>query len=128
MSDKRRILIVDDEPGIVKMVSKRLEIEGYEVSSAKDGEEALEMLAGQNPELVILDLMLPKMNGYEVCEKIKSDEHHADVPVILFTAMAQQQDKKHGFECGAEAYVCKPFTTQELLDKIKELLSKKSGA
>ncbi len=121
MAERLRILLVDDEPDILKMVGKRLESEGYEVSLAIDGEEALEKIQEENPDLVILDIMLPKVNGFEVCRQLKQNSLHQGIPVILFTAMTQQKDKRLGLECGADAYVCKPFRTDELLDKIREL-------
>ena len=120
MPDKRRILLVDDEPGIVKMVGRRLEAEGYAVAVAMDGEEALQKGLEGDHELVILDIMLPKINGYEVCRQLKAAR--PDVPVVMFTAMAQQKDRKLGFESGADDYVCKPFRTDDLLAKIREWL------
>ncbi len=127
MSKKYKILLVDDEPGILKMVTKRLEFEGYDVACAVDGEEALKKIKTEDPDLIILDIMLPKMDGYEVCRRFKEDSSHRKVPVILFTAMVQQKNKQMGFQCGADAYVCKPFRTHELLGKIKELLPKEGG-
>ncbi len=123
MPDKHRILLVDDEPGIVKMVGRRLESEGYEVSVAMDGEEALKKGLEEDPELVILDIMLPKMNGYDVCRQLKTAK--PELPVVMFTAMAQQKDRKRGQEAGADDYICKPFRTDELLGKIREWINKK---
>lgn len=126
MITPRKILLVDDEPAIVKMVGKRLEAEGYEVSVAMDGEEALRK-AEAAPDLVILDVMLPKMNGFDVCRRLKNDERLGRIPVILFTALTQQKDRRLGSDCGADGYISKPFRTQELLEKIEELIAKTSS-
>ena len=122
MAEKHRILLVDDEPSIVKMVGKRLEVEGFEVLIAMDGQEGLSKAQADNPDLIVLDLMLPKLNGYEVCTMLKQDARYQKIPVVLFTAKAQEKDEKLGMECGANAYVRKPFRAQELLDTIRSLL------
>lgn len=123
MAEPPRILLVDDEPSIVKMVGKRLEVEGFRVLIAVDGQEGLDKARAEHPDLIILDLMLPKMNGYEVCTALKQDPQHQKIPIILFTAKAQEKDEKMGLECGANAYVRKPFRAQELLERIRSLLS-----
>ncbi|MBI2093281.1 MAG: response regulator [Candidatus Omnitrophica bacterium] len=122
MVEKKRILLVDDEPSIVKMVSKRLEVEGFEVLTAYDGHAGLLAAQSQQPDLIILDLMLPKMNGYEVCRLLKFDQKSQHIPIILFTARAQEKDEQLGNECGADAYVRKPFKSEELLGKVRSLL------
>ena len=122
MADKPRILLVDDEPSIVKMVGKRLEIEGFEVVVAVDGQEGLAKARAENPALIVLDLMLPKLNGYEVCTMLKQDPRYQKIPIVLFTAKTQEKDEKLGMECGANGYVRKPFRAQELLEKIRSLL------
>ena len=122
MADRYRILLVDDEPSIVKMVGKRLEVEGFEVLIATDGQEGLDKARAERPDLIVLDLMLPKLNGYEVCTMLKQDTRYQGIPVVLFTAKAQEKDEKLGMECGANAYVRKPFRAQELLEKIRSLL------
>lgn len=124
MDAKRRILIVDDEPHIVTMLKSRLTANGYEVITAVDGQEALEKARSEMPELVILDLMLPKLNGYKVCRMLKFDEKYRHIPIIMFSARAQESDQKMGMETGADAYVVKPFRAEELLKKIGELLNK----
>ena len=126
MAEKPRILLVDDEPSIVKMVSKRLEIEGFEVLVATDGQEALTKAHTEQPDLIILDLMLPKLNGYEVCTMLKQDTRYQQIPIVLFTAKAQAKDEQLGLECGANAYVRKPFQSQELLEKLRTLLAASS--
>jgi DNA-binding response OmpR family regulator len=122
MSERFRILLVDDEPSIVKMVGKRLEVEGFDVLIATDGQEGLTQARSVSPDLIVLDLMLPKMNGYEVCTMLKQDARYQRIPIVLFTAKAQEKDEKLGMECGANAYVRKPFRAQELLDTIRTLL------
>ena len=122
MGDRMRILLVDDEPSIVKMVGKRLEVEGFDVLIATDGQDGLDKARAQSPDLIVLDLMLPKLNGYEVCTMLKQDARYQKIPVVLFTAKAQEKDEKLGMECGANAYVRKPFRAQELLEKIRGLL------
>ena len=102
MAEKHRILLVDDEPSIVKMVGKRLEVEGFDVLVAMDGQDGLAKAQAEHPDLIILDLMLPKLNGYEVCTMLKQDARYQKMPIILFTAKAQEKDEKLGMECGAE--------------------------
>lgn len=128
MPEKTRILLVDDEPDIVKMVQKRLETEGYDVLTAMDGQEALAKARMEMPNLIILDLMLPKMDGYKVCTFLKQDVRYAKIPIVMFTARAYEGDEQLGFECGADAYIKKPFNSQELLEKIITLLSHSSPA
>ena len=123
MTDKKlRILLVDDEPSIVKMVGKRLEVEGFEVTVAMDGQEALQKAQSQQQDLIILDLMLPKLNGYEVCGLLKRDSRYEKVPIIMLSARAQEKDEKEGLAAGANAFMTKPFKSQELVERIKALL------
>ncbi len=122
MADRVRILLVDDEPSIIKMVGKRLEVEGYDVMVAMDGQDGLKKAQTENPDLVILDLMLPKLNGYEVCTMLKQDGRFQKLPIVMFSAKAQEKDEKLGRECGADAYIRKPFKAQELLDQIRVLI------
>lgn len=121
---KKRILIVEDEAELVEMITMRLAASGYEVISASDGQEGLEKAKKEKPDLLILDLMLPKMDGYKVCGLLKKDTKYAQIPVIIFTARAQEEDKKLAEEMGADAYITKPFEPQLLLAKIEELLKK----
>ncbi len=122
MGDKPRILLVDDEPSITKVVGKRLELAGFEVVIASDGQEGLQKAQTLSPNLIILDLMLPKLNGFEVCTMLKGDARFQGVPIILFSAKAQEKDEKMGKECGADAYVTKPFKAETLLEQIRTLL------
>ena len=123
MPDKFRILLVDDEPSIVKMVGKRLEVEGFDVVVAMDGQAGLEKARSEQPDLIVLDLMLPKLNGYEVCTMLKQDSRYQTIPIVLFTAKAQEKDEQLGRACGANAYVRKPFRAQELLEQIRTLIA-----
>jgi two-component system, OmpR family, alkaline phosphatase synthesis response regulator PhoP len=118
----KKILIVDDEPDIILMVGTRLKANGYEIISAGDGQAGYEMAQKEKPDLVILDLMLPKMDGYKVCGFLKRDYRYAKIPILMFTAKAQEEDMKLAREMGADAYLVKPFKPEELLGKIRELL------
>ena len=123
MSKKPRILLVDDEEIIIKTVGTRLEAEGYEVLIAVDGDEALEKVRTEHPDLIILDLMLVKRDGYQVCTLLKRDTRYQKIPIVIFTARAQAKDVKLASECGADAFVQKPFQTRELLDTIRTLIT-----
>ncbi|MBI5145225.1 MAG: response regulator [Candidatus Omnitrophica bacterium] len=118
----KKILVVDDEKELVEMIKMRLEANDYEVISAFDGQEALEKAKKEKPDLIILDLMLPKMDGYKVCGLLKADTRYNKIPIIMFTARVQESDIKLGQEVGADAYITKPFEPETLLGKIKELL------
>ena len=118
-----RILLVDDEPDLAQMVSVRLKAAGYEVSTAYDGQEALEKVKESRPDLMILDLMLPKLDGYKVCRLLKFDERTRGIPILIFTARAQVEDVTLATECGADAYLTKPFEAKVLLAKLQELLA-----
>ncbi|MDD5496773.1 MAG: response regulator [Candidatus Omnitrophica bacterium] len=116
----KRILIVDDEAQLVEMVKMRLEAAGYEVITSYDGQDGFEKARDERPDLIILDLMLPKMDGYKVCGLLKNDARYSKIPIIMFTARAQDEDIKIGKDLGAEEYVTKPFDAKLLLAKIKE--------
>ena len=119
---KKKILLVDDEPDLVQLVSLRLQAAGYEVEVAYDGQQALDQVKKVKPDLIILDLMLPKMDGYKVCRLLKFDERTRNIPILIFTARAQVEDVTLASECGADAYLTKPFDAQTLLGKLDELL------
>jgi DNA-binding response OmpR family regulator len=118
----KAILLVDDEKDLLEVVKIRLEASGYKVLTALDGQEGFNLAKREKPDLIILDLMLPKIDGYKVCRMLKFDEKYKKIPVILFTARAQESDEKLGYECGADAYITKPFDPKILLAKIEELL------
>ena len=121
--DKKRILIVDDEEDIVNVLRFRLEANNYAVLSASEGQEGLNKARAEKPDLIILDLMLPKLDGYKVCRMLKFDETYKHIPIILFTARVQESDRQTGVKVGADAYITKPFEASILLAKIKDLLS-----
>ena len=120
--DAKRILIVDDVESIVMTVKMFLERHHYEVITANNGQEGLEKAKTEKPDLIILDLMLPRMHGYKVCGLLKKDVRYAKIPIILFTEKAKEEDIKLGEEVGADAYINKPFEPQVMLSKIKELI------
>ena len=120
-----KILVVDDEKLLVKGIRFNLENEGYDVITGSDGMEAVELAGSENPDLIVLDLMMPRLDGLEACGKIRE---FSDVPIIMLTAMADDMDKLMGFEHGADDYLTKPFNILELKARIKALLRRsKSG-
>lgn len=119
---KKKILIVDDEAELVDLVKIRLEAAGYDVIKAYDGQEGLEKAKSEKPDLVLLDIMMPKMDGYKVCGLLKMDARFKKIPVILFSAKAQKEDAQLAKEVGADQYVTKPFEAAVLLSKIRELI------
>lgn len=121
---KNKILVVEDQDELVKAIRIRLEQAGYEVVAAYDGQEGLEMVRKEKPDLIILDLMLPKIDGYKVCSMLKHNRRHMKIPIIILTARAQESDEKLGYECGADAFITKPFEHEIVLAKINELLQR----
>jgi DNA-binding response OmpR family regulator len=119
MRMNEKILLVEDEKTLAKALKFNLEKEGFRVEVAFDGEEALNAMSGEEPDLVILDLMLPKIDGYEVCRSIRRS---SDVPIIMLTARDEDIDKILGLELGADDYMTKPFNTRELLARIRAIL------
>lgn len=118
----KRILIADDEPSIVISVEFLLKREGFEVSVARDGEEALERIRTDRPDLVVLDVMMPKLNGFEVCETVRADPELADVRILMLTAKGRDAEMRKGLDLGADAYIAKPFSTRDLVERVKSLL------
>ena len=119
---KRKVLVVDDEPSIAKILRKQLEVAGFDVTVAVDGEEGFNKVREWRPELVLLDVMLPKINGHEVCKLLKADPELKAIPVIMLTAKTQRQDQDLAQQQGADAFLTKPFQLSELLAKAKSLL------
>ncbi len=111
----RKILVVDDERHIVRLVEVNLTRAGYEVATAYDGVEALEKIADDLPDMIILDVMMPRMDGFEVLKKLQSDAKYKDIPVIMLTAKAQDADIFKGWQSGVSSYLTKPFNPKELL-------------
>ena len=123
---KGRILVVDDEIYIVHILDFSLGMEGYEVITALDGEQALEKARVEKPDLVVLDIMMPKLDGYETCKMLKADEGTKDIPVILLSAKGRNVDQKIGFEVGADDYITKPFSPRKLVERINAILGQAS--
>jgi CheY-like chemotaxis protein len=124
LPQKKKILIVEDQAAIVNMLRMRLEANNYEVITAGDGQEGLEKARKENPSLIILDVMLPKMDGYKVCQLLKADPKYKPIPIIISSGRTPQEIRKVSQEVGADAYVSKPFKTEALLSNMKELLEK----
>ncbi len=122
------VLIVDDEPFIVETVRFALEQAGYACLLAYDGEEAMRIARAQNPGLILLDIMLPKLNGFQICRLLKFDEKYRHIPIVMLTARAQERDRLLGTETGADAYVTKPFEIPELLRVIERHLPPPAAA
>jgi two-component system alkaline phosphatase synthesis response regulator PhoP len=120
--EKKKILLIDDEEDIVTTLKFKLEDEGYALSTASDGFEGLKKAKGENPDLIILDIMMPKMDGHKVCGLLKKDKKTSHIPIIMFTAKVQDEDRKLAGELGADAYITKPFEPAELLEKLKSFI------
>jgi len=118
-----KILVVDDEPNIVRSLAFVFNKEGYQVSIAENGEEAMEMIRGSKPDILILDVMMPHKNGYDVCQEIKSDPGLKDIHVLMLTAKGQKGDREAALARGADEYISKPFSPIQVLDRVKELLT-----
>jgi len=123
---KGKILVVDDEIYIVHILDFSLGMEGYEVVTALDGEQALEKAHAEHPDLIVLDIMMPKLDGYETCKRLKSDASTRGIPVILLSAKGRNVDQKAGFEVGADDYITKPFSPRKLVERINALLGQSS--
>ena len=120
----KKILVVDDEVDLVETVRFPLEMEGYQVLVSYNGEDALNQARKENPDLILLDLMLPKLDGYKVCRLLKFDERYKHIPILMLTAKIQEKDKALGMETGANEYITKPFDMDLLLQKVKGYLNK----
>jgi len=117
---------VDDEIYIVHILDFSLGMEGYEVLTALDGEQALEKARAEHPDLIVLDIMMPKLDGYETCKLLKADTNTKDIPVILLSAKGRNVDQKIGFEVGADDYITKPFSPRKLVERINAILGQSS--
>ena len=123
----KKILLVDDEPNIVKTLTFRLKANNYEVVSASDGEAGLRAVYEQSPDLIILDIMMPKMDGFEVCQRLRADLRFKRLPILMLTAKAQAIDRIWGERIGATEYLVKPFDSNELLNKIAGYLAERDA-
>lgn len=120
--NKKRILLVDDEKDMVFALKMQLEAENFEVLTAANGQEALDKAHRDKPDLIILDVMLPKIDGYKVSRMLKFDKKYKNIPILMFTARIQENDKKVGYEVGADVYLTKPFEPKVLIEHINQLL------
>jgi len=120
----KKIVLAEDEPQIARLVEFKLKKEGYEVTWKPNGEEALEAIRKEKPDLILLDIMMPVMDGYEVLRRIREDENLKSIPVVMLTARAQERDVVKGIDMGADDYITKPFHPTELLARVKRILGK----
>ena len=118
----KRILICDDDPVILRLLQVNLELEGYDVLLAHHGEEAIKLTTAEHPDLVILDIMMPKLDGYQTCERLKQVEATKNIPVIFLSAKAQASDIERGKEYGVAEYLTKPFDPNELIDVVDRVV------
>jgi len=121
---QKKILVVDDEADLVETVRFPLEMEGFNVLVSYNGEDALNQARKEKPDLILLDLMLPKLDGYKVCRLLKFDEKYKHIPILMLTAKTQEKDKILGKETGADEYITKPFDIDELMKRVKAYLQK----
>jgi len=122
----KRILVVEDDPGAIRLVSYTLEQEGYEVITALNGLEGLKKARADKPDLLILDVMLPGLDGFEVCRRLRADDETAGLPILMLSAKAQEIDKTTGLKIGADDYLAKPADPADILDRVSNLLARKS--
>ena len=120
----KRVLIADDEPNIVTSLEFLMEQAGLEVRVARNGQEAIELAASFQPDLILLDVMMPVLNGYQVCQRLKSDPKLSQARVLMLSAKGRDVEVAKGLELGADGYITKPFSTRELVAKVRELLGK----
>jgi len=118
----KRILAVDDEPHILKLVAFSLKAKGFEVLEATDGLSAVAVAEAEMPDLILMDVMMPALDGYEACRRIKANPATAGIPVVMLTAKAQVAEQKTGLDAGAKDYICKPFTPKDLVAQVESLL------
>jgi DNA-binding response OmpR family regulator len=119
-----KVLVVDDEEYIQHILNFSLGAEGYEVITAADGEEAVNIARSEKPDIIVLDIMMPKMDGYEACKQLKADPRTQNIPVILLTAKGREVDRKLGAEAGADDYVVKPFSPGRLIERVEGFIRK----
>lgn len=118
-----KILVVDDEPNIVLSLEFLMKQAGFQVRTASDGEAALTAVAAEQPDLVLLDVMMPRKNGYEVCQAIRANPDWKGVRIIMLTAKGREVEREKGLALGADDYITKPFSTQEVVERVRELLA-----
>jgi DNA-binding response OmpR family regulator len=125
VSGRPLVLVADDDPDILSLVTLRLELDGYEVIGAPDGERAVEEALERTPDLALIDVTMPKLDGYEVAERLRQHEPTSAIPIILLTARVQDSDVARGIEAGADDYVKKPFSPQELKARVQAVLGRR---
>ncbi|MDG4553860.1 MAG: response regulator [Candidatus Competibacter sp.] len=118
-----KILVVDDEPNIVLSLEFLMKQAGFQVRTAADGEAALAAIATEQPDLILLDVMMPRKNGYEVCQAIRANPDWKDVRIVMLTAKGREVEREKGLALGADDYITKPFSTQEVVERVRELLA-----
>ncbi len=123
-----RILIVEDEPDIMELVKVTLSEDDYQIMEAKDGEVGFRLAVNERPDLILLDIMLPKMDGYEVCRRLKSDPTTATMPVLMLTAFGQKREIEEGFKVKADDYIVKPFEPLKLRERVRKFLDTAQSA
>ena len=126
MEQGAKVLVVDDEPNVLRSLVQYLTIEDFEVETASNGVEALEKVDSFSPELILLDVMMPGMDGFEVLDKVKEKPGHKDTPIIMLTAKDQSSDVLKGYQSGATSYLVKPFNLDELVETINQTLGRKT--
>lgn len=118
----KRVLVVDDEPNILTSIEFLMKREGFTVDIARDGNQALAALAGVPPDIILLDVMMPGLDGYEVCLRIRQSHRHAHTKIVMLTASGRESERRKGLDAGADAYVVKPFSTRDLVRQVQAML------
>jgi len=121
-----KVLVVDDEVYILHILDFSLGAEGFDVITAADGEQALSRARSERPDLIVMDIMMPRLDGYETCQRLKSDPATKHIPVLLLTARGREEDRKRGMEAGADDYMTKPFSPNKLISRVSEMLGIKN--
>ena len=121
MAESARILVVDDDPVILRLIEVNLDLEGFEVVTSDRGEDAMEKAREMTPDLILLDLMMPEVSGWEIAERLQKDEKTKDIPLVFLSARTQDEDRRRGEELGVAGYVTKPFDPAELVSTIRKL-------
>lgn len=122
MADSKKVLVVDDEPDVLLLCRVNLEFEGYEVVEASDGQQAMEKVGEHRPDVILLDVMMPRMDGWQVLSALKADESLRDIPVVMLTAKVQDADQIRGWSAGVAEYITKPFSPLSLSQVIRDVL------
>jgi DNA-binding response OmpR family regulator len=122
-ADKRRVLVIDDDPVILRLLEVNFQLEGFTVLTATDGAEGVAVARAERPDVVVSDVMMPKLNGYELTARLKADPETSAIPILLLSARAQSTDVSDGYDAGADDYVTKPFEPAELVDRVNQLLA-----